>query len=55
MLIFLPPIVQILGGVALLGVGVATHLIVLDGLGAVAIILGAARWTRKQRDGGAGR
>jgi hypothetical protein len=48
MLIFLPPIVQILGGIAILGVGVAKHLAVLDGIGAVGILLGVARRARKR-------
>jgi len=55
MLMFLPPVVQILGGAALLGAGVATHLVILDALGVVSVVIGAARWTRKRRLGGAGR
>lgn len=55
MLIFLPPIVQILGGIALLGAGVATHIVLLDALGVLSLVIGGARWLRKQRGSGAGR
>ena len=54
MTIFLPPIVQILVGIALLAAGVATHIAILDALGALSLIIGGARWLRKQRGSGAG-
>ena len=54
MLLFLPPVVQALIGVALLVAGVATHVIVLDAIGAVGIAVGGYRWLRK-RNGGAAR
>jgi hypothetical protein len=53
MLLFLPPIVQALIGVAVLGAGVATHLPILDAIGCVGIAVGGYRWQRKRRDGGA--
>jgi hypothetical protein len=55
MLIFLPPVIQIAGGIALLGAGVATHLVILYALGALSLVVGGARWLRKQRGSGAGR
>jgi hypothetical protein len=51
MLIFLPPAVQILGGIALLGAGAATHLVVLDALGVVSLAVGGVRWMRKRGSG----
>jgi hypothetical protein len=53
MLIFLPPIVQILGGVGLLGAGVAVHVVILDALGALSLVMGSFRWLRRRHDGGA--
>jgi hypothetical protein len=55
MFIFLPPIVQILGGIALLGAGVAVHIVILDALGALSLVVGGARWLRKQRGSGVDR
>lgn len=34
MLLFLPPIIQILGGIAILGTGMAVHIVALEALGA---------------------
>jgi hypothetical protein len=53
MLLFLPPIVQALIGVALIGAGVATHVVILDAIGCVGIVVGGYRWQRKRRNGGA--
>lgn len=53
MLLFLPPLVQALIGVGLLGAGVATHLVVLDAIGCVGIAVGGYRWQRKRRNRGA--
>jgi hypothetical protein len=54
MLMFFPPIVQILGGVVLLGAGVAVHIVILDAVGALSLVIGSFRWLRKRRDAGAG-
>ena len=57
MLIFLPPIVQIFGGIVLLGAGVALHSghepapAFLDALGALTLVVGGIRWRRQRRDG----
>ena len=49
------PIVQILAGIAFLGTGVAGHKgssrDALDAVGALVLVIGSARWLRKQRDG----
>jgi hypothetical protein len=55
MLFFLPPIVQILGGIALLGAGMAAHIGILDALGVLSLVVGGARWLRKQRGSRVGR
>lgn len=52
MLLFFPPIVSALAGVALLGAGVATHNVILGAIGCVALVLSGYRWLRK-RGGGA--
>jgi hypothetical protein len=54
MLLFLPPVIQALIGIALLGAGVATHLVILEALGCLGIVVGGYRWLRK-RNGGAAR
>lgn len=48
MLLFFPPIVSALAGVALLGAGVATHHVVLGAIGCLAIALSGYRWLRKR-------
>lgn len=52
------PVVQILAGIAFLGIGVAVHKGssrgVLDAVGARVLVIGSARWLRKRRDGRAG-
>jgi len=53
MLLFLPPIVQALAGVAALGAGVAVHSVILDAAGCLAIAVGGYRWLRRR--GGAAR
>jgi hypothetical protein len=51
MLIFLPPIVQVLGGIAVLGAGVAVHSVILDALGGLSLAVGGARWLRRSGTG----
>lgn len=53
MLLFLPPLVQALIGVGLLGAGVATHLGILEALGCLGVVVGGYRWQRKRRNRGA--
>jgi hypothetical protein len=53
MLLFLPPVVQALIGIALLAAGVASHLVILDVIGCVGIVVGGYRWLRKRNGGGA--
>ena len=50
MLLFLPPIVSAVIGVALLGAGVAVHSVILGAIGCVGIAVGSYRWLRKRRD-----
>jgi hypothetical protein len=52
MLLIFPPFAQALIGVALVGAGVATHIVVLALLGGVGIAVGGYRWLRR-RNGGA--
>jgi uncharacterized YccA/Bax inhibitor family protein len=52
MFFFFPPIIQILGGIVILVVGVAMHSVIIGAIGGLALVLGGARWLRKQRDGG---
>lgn len=53
MLFFLPAIVQLLLGAALLGAGIATHIVILGVVGALGIVWGGYRWLRGRRDGAA--
>jgi len=53
MLLFLPPIAAALIGVAAIVAGVATHIVILDGIGCLGIAVGGYRWLRKR--GGAAR
>lgn len=53
MLVFLPPGVGALIGIALLVAGVATHVPILVTIGCVGIVVGGYRWLRKRRNGGA--
>lgn len=53
MLLFLPPVVQALIGIALVAAGVATHFVLLDLFGCVGIAVGGYRWQRRRRSGGA--
>ena len=55
MLFFFPPVVQILGGIVILVIGVAMHTVIIAAIGGLALVLGGARWLRKRRDGGAAR
>jgi uncharacterized membrane protein len=52
MLLFLPPIVQALIGIALIAAGVAAHIVILDVLGCVGIAVGGYRWLRKRNGAG---
>jgi hypothetical protein len=52
MLLFLPPLVGVLIGLALLVAGVAAHIVILEVVGGVGIVVGGYRWLRK-RNGGA--
>jgi hypothetical protein len=52
MFLFVPPVVQVLIGVALVAAGAAAHIVILDVLGGVGIVVGGYRWLRK-RNGGA--
>jgi threonine/homoserine/homoserine lactone efflux protein len=53
MLLFLPPVVGVLIGLALLVAGVAAHIVILEVVGGVVLVAGGYRWLRKRRDGGA--
>ncbi len=53
MLLFVPPIVSALVGVALLGAGVAVHNVILGAIGCLALVAGGYRWLRKRGDGAA--
>jgi hypothetical protein len=55
MLVFLPPLIQVLIGVAALGAGVATHIVVLDAIGCLGIVVGGYRWLHKRDGGGSAR
>jgi hypothetical protein len=54
LLVFLPPLVQALIGIAVLGAGVAVHSVILGALGCLGIAVGGYRWLRK-RGGGVSR
>ncbi|MGH3170266.1 MAG: hypothetical protein ACRDN0_30840 [Trebonia sp.] len=53
MLFFLPPVVQILGGILILVVGVTMHSVIVGVVGGLALVIGGGRWLRKRRDGAA--
>ena len=52
MLVFLPPLVQVLAGAGLLAAAVAVHNVILGALGCLGIVVGGTRWLRRR--GGAG-
>lgn len=54
MLLFFPPLIQALIGVAVLVAGVVTHIAILDAIGGLGIAVGGYRWLRR-RGGGAAR
>lgn len=51
MLLFFPPIVSALAGVALLGAGMAAHNLILLAIGCAALVVGGYRWLRKRGGG----
>jgi hypothetical protein len=56
LMFFLPPVVQVLIGVVVLVVGLAVfHSVIVAGVGAVGLAIGAIRWSRKQRGNGLAR
>jgi hypothetical protein len=55
MLLFLPPIVQVLIGVAVLVIGLALHMYIVAGVGIVGLAVGATRYVRSRRPNGLGR
>jgi hypothetical protein len=48
MLLFLPPVVQALIGVAVLVAGVAAHIPILDAVGCLGVAVGGYRWLRRR-------
>jgi hypothetical protein len=54
-LFLIPPVIQTVIGVAVLGAGLATHIVILDVIGCLGLVTGGARWLRKRRNGGAAR
>jgi hypothetical protein len=55
MFLFIPPVIQAVIGVVVLGAGVALHSVILDAVGGLGLVVGGARWLRKRRNGGAAR
>jgi hypothetical protein len=55
LLFFIPPVIQTVIGIAVLGAGVALHSVILDAIGCLSLVVGGARWLRKRRNGGAAR
>lgn len=53
MLFFLPPVVQILGGIVILIVGVTMHSAIVGVIGGLALMIGGGRWLRHRRGGDA--
>jgi hypothetical protein len=52
MLLFFPPLIQVLIGAGLLAAGVAVHNVILGALGCLGLVVGGARWLRNR--GGSG-
>jgi hypothetical protein len=52
LLFFLPPIVQVLIGVAVIAIGLAVHMYIVAGIGIVGIAVGATRYVRSRRPNG---
>lgn len=55
MLVFLPPLIQVLAGAGLLAAAVAVHNVILGALGCLGIVVGGARWLRRHGGAGGGR
>jgi hypothetical protein len=51
-LLFLPPIVQALIGLGVLGAGLALHYVILDAIGCIGLAVGGYRLLRKRGSGG---
>ncbi len=51
MLLFLPPPVQALIGIACIVLGLALHVLFLAAIGVVGLIIGGARWVHARRKG----
>jgi hypothetical protein len=49
MLLFLPPRVQAIIGVAIIATGLGLHSYIVAGLGAVGLAIGAGRWVQASR------
>ena len=52
MLLFIPPLIQAVLGIVILGAGIALHNVIVGALGCLSLVVGGARWLRKRRDGG---
>jgi hypothetical protein len=52
MLLFLPPIVQILISLGVLGAGLALHIGIVDAIGCISLVVGGYRLLRKRGSGG---
>lgn len=51
MLLFLPPRVQALIGIAVVVLGLALHSYIVAGIGAVGLVVGGTRWVHARRNG----
>jgi hypothetical protein len=52
LLLLLPPIVQVLIGVAVIVVGLAVHMYIVAAIGVVGLAVGATRYVRSRRSTG---